>query len=274
MVFGNGVTYTMVKNQIVLKNNKPDKEAENVPIINESGIDQQPISGVITDEMEVPLAGANVVEKGTTNGVTADFDGNFSLELTSDNAVLVVSYIGFATKEIPVNGETNFTIKLVESAAGLDEVVVVGFGTQKKVNVIGSVSQVSSKDIENRPVTQVSQAITGQMPGVTVVQRSGRPGQSGGNISVRGVGSFGATPDALVLIDGIAGSMNDINPDDIKSISVLKDASSAAIYGARSANGVILITTKTGSENKFSINYNSYVGFNSATELPDFVNSW
>ncbi|WP_289064062.1 TonB-dependent receptor [uncultured Zobellia sp.] len=274
VLFGEDVTYTLVKNQIVLKNKKPLKNENTLLLSDRIKEEQQTITGVITDETGVPLAGANVVEKGTTNGVTTDFDGNFSLELSSDDAILVVSYIGFATKEIPVNGQTSLTVQLVESAAGLDEVVVVGFGTQKKVNVIGSVSQVSSKDIENRPVTQVSQAITGQMPGVTVVQRSGRPGQSGGNISVRGVGSFGATPDALVLIDGIAGSMNDINPDDIKSISVLKDASSAAIYGARSANGVILITTKNGSENKFSINYNSYVGFNAATELPEFVNSW
>ncbi|WP_446051379.1 SusC/RagA family TonB-linked outer membrane protein [Zobellia laminariae] len=274
MVFGNSVTYTLLKNQIVLKNDPSYRVPIESTGIDNLEEDQQSITGVITDEMGVPLAGANVVEKGTTNGVTADFDGNFSLEPSSDDAILVVSYIGFATKEIPVAGQTTLNIKLVESAAGLDEVVVVGFGTQKKVNVIGSVSQVSSKDIENRPVTQVSQAITGQMPGVTVVQRSGRPGQSGGSISVRGVGSFGATPDALVLIDGIAGSMNDINPDDIKSISVLKDASSAAIYGARSANGVILITTKNGADNKFSVNYNSYVGFNAATELPEFVNSW
>ncbi|WKX75652.1 carboxypeptidase-like regulatory domain-containing protein [Zobellia laminariae] len=175
MVFGNSVTYTLLKNQIVLKNDPSYKVPIESTGIDNLEEDQQSITGVITDEMGVPLAGANVVEKGTTNGVTADFDGNFSLEPSSDDAILVVSYIGFATKEIPVAGQTTLNIKLVESAAGLDEVVVVGFGTQKKVNVIGSVSQVSSKDIENRPVTQVSQAITGQMPGVTVVQRSGRP---------------------------------------------------------------------------------------------------
>lgn len=272
-----GVSYTMVKNQIVLKNNginPPSDQTLNTVAAEATEELQRSVEGTVTDEMGIPLAGANIVEKGTTNGVTADFDGNFSIELTNTDAILMVSYIGYATKEVPTNGQTTLNIVLVESAAGLDEVVVVGFGTQKKVNVIGSVSQVSSEDIENRPVTQVSQAITGQMPGVTVIQRSGRPGQSSGAISVRGVGSFGATPDALVLIDGIAGSMNDINPDDIKSISVLKDASSAAIYGARSANGVILITTKTGSESKFSINYNSYVGFNGATELPEFANSW
>lgn len=273
LLFNDDVSYSLLKNQIVLKP-KILSDTPKDKIDNQVRIDQNAITGIVTDADGLPLAGANVVEKGTTNGVTTDFDGNFNIQLDSDNAVLVVSYIGFATKEVPTEGNSSINIVLEESAAGLDEVVVVGFGTQKKINVIGSVSQVSNEDIENRPVTQVSQAITGQMPGVTVIQRSGRPGQSGGNISVRGVGSFGATPDALVLIDGIAGSMNDINTDDIKSISVLKDASSAAIYGARSANGVILITTKNGSDGKFSVNYNSYVGFNKATELPDFVDSW
>jgi len=235
---------------------------------------QMQVTGTVADNTGTPLPGANIVEKGTMNGVTADFDGNFSIEVADVNASLVVSYIGFSTIEVPIDGQTSLSITLEESAAGLDEVVVVGYGTQKKVNVIGSISQVSSKDLENRPVTQASQAITGQMPGVTVIQRSGRPGQSGGDISVRGVGSFGATPNALVLIDGIAGTMNDISPDDIESISVLKDASSAAIYGARSANGVILITTKSGSNKKFSVSYNSYIGVNEATELPEFANSW
>ncbi len=235
---------------------------------------QDSVSGTVTDQSGMPLAGANIVEKGTVNGVTADFDGNFSIEIADENAILVVSYIGFGEKEVAVNGQDTVDVQLEEAAQGLDEVVVVGYGTQKRVNVIGSISQVSADKIENRPVTQASQAITGQMPGVTVIQRSGRPGESSGNISVRGVGSFGATPDALVLIDGIPGTLNDINMDDIESISVLKDASSAAIYGARSANGVILITTKSGKDGKFSINYNTYVGFNQATELPEFVDSW
>lgn len=235
---------------------------------------QHTVTGTVTDSKAVPLPGANILEKGTTHGVQTDFDGNFSIEIADENGVLVISYIGFGEKEVQVNGQTAINVELEETAQGLDEVVVVGYGTQKKVNVIGSISQVSAEKIENRPVTQVSQAITGQMPGVTVVQRSGRPGESSGNISVRGVGSFGATPDALVLIDGIPGTLNDINTDDIETISVLKDASSAAIYGARSANGVILITTKSGKDGKFSINYNTYVGFNQATELPEFVDSW
>ncbi len=273
---GTNIGYKVLDKQIALKpiEGKDQKTDQGSGLEKNNETQQPTISGTVLDETGMSLPGASVVEKGTTNGTQTDFDGNFTLELTSSEAVLVVSYIGFSTKEIPISGQTTLSITLEESAAGLDEVVVVGYGTQKKVNVIGSISQVSSKDIENRPVTQASQAITGQMPGVTVIQRTGRPGQSGGDIRVRGVGSFGATPNALVLIDGIAGTLNDINPDDIASISVLKDASSAAIYGARSANGVILITTKSGSNKKFSISYNSYIGVNEATELPDFVNSW
>src|SRR5690606_26823802 len=156
----------------------------------------------------------------------------------------------------------------------LDEVVVVGYGQQRKTNVVGSVSQIGSEEIENRPVTQATHAITGQMPGVTVQVASGRPGNNPGEIRIRGVGSFGATPDALVLVDGIPGTLADINPEDIQSISVLKDASSAAIYGARSANGVILVTTKSGSGTKLRLSYNGYLGFNQATQLPDFADSW
>ncbi|WP_236977309.1 SusC/RagA family TonB-linked outer membrane protein [Membranihabitans maritimus] len=232
------------------------------------------INGTVTDQQGTPLIGVNVQVKGTNKGTATDFDGKYSLEDVNENATLVFSYIGYQTVEVPVDGRGEVSVELVSDSELLDEVVVVGYGTQKKVNVIGSVSQISTEKIENRPVTQLSQAITGQMPGVTVIQRSGRPGNSGGEIRVRGVGSFGATPNALVLIDGIPGSLNELNPDNIQSISVLKDASSAAIYGARSANGVILVTTKDGTANKLTVGYNGYLGFNQATELPDFVDSW
>lgn len=232
------------------------------------------VSGTVTDNEGNPLIGVNIQIKGTQLGTSTDFDGRYSLGNVEEDAVLVVSYIGYQTQEIFVNGQQSINITLLSDSELLDEVVVVGYGTQRKVNVIGSVSQISSDQLENRPVAQLSHAITGQMPGVTVIQRSGRPGESGGEIRVRGVGSFGATPNALVLVDGIPGSLDQLNPDNIQSISVLKDASSAAIYGARSANGVILVTTKNGSDNKLSVSYNGYVGFNEATELPDMVNSW
>ncbi|MEJ7769621.1 MAG: TonB-dependent receptor, partial [Chitinophagaceae bacterium] len=156
----------------------------------------------------------------------------------------------------------------------MQQVVVIGYGTQKRENIIGSVAQVSAEQLQNRPVTQLTNALSGQMAGVTVIQRSGQPGASAGVINVRGVGSFGASSGALVIVDGIPGSMNDIDPNDVESISVLKDASSAAIYGARAANGVILVTTKSGKSGKVKITLNSYAGFQKPTAFPEFANSW
>ena len=173
-----------------------------------------------------------------------------------------------------------------ESAIGLDEVVVIGYGTEKKVNVIGSISQVSNEKLENRSVTNLSNALAGQMPGVTVIQRSGKPGDSRGLISIRGRGSLGTNwdpknnvqigtnSDPLILVDGIPGSLDEISMTDVESISVLKDAASSAIYGSRSANGVILVTTKKGILNTTKINYSSYVGIQKPTEFPDLLNSW
>ena len=269
----NGLAYEVSDNFIVLKKSEtksspPATERNAVRSVDIS------VSGKITDEKNSPLPGVSVVLKGTQRGTTTNTQGEYTLNVPNQSAVLVFSFVGYKRQEITVGTQSNLNVSLIPDNTALDEVVVVGYGTQKKVNVIGSVSQITSENIENRPVTQVSNAITGQMPGVTVTQSTGRPGVSGGQIRVRGVGSFGATPDALILIDGIPGSMNDVNPNDIKTISVLKDASSAAIYGARSANGVVLITTKLGASDKLSVSYDGYTGFNSPTKLPDLVNSW
>ena len=233
-----------------------------------------PVRGRVTDEKGEGLPGVSILVKGTQQGTVTDGTGAFVLNVPDENAVLVFSFVGYTTVERTVGRQTLLDVSLQVDQKALEEIVVVGYGEQKKVNVIGSVAQIGSEALENRPVTQLAHAITGQMPGVTVTVRSGRPGANPGTVRVRGVGSFGATPDALVLIDGIPGNMNDINPDDIQTISVLKDASAAAIYGARSANGVVLITTKTGTTGKVAISYSGYTGFNKATKLPDFVNSW
>lgn len=233
------------------------------------------IWGVVSDAFG-PIAGANVVVKGTTNGTITDMDGRFSLDAPK-GAKLQISYIGYITKELTVDTKTDYVIELVEDSQALEEVVVVGYGTEKKVNVIGSIAQIGSEKLENRSTPQLSNVLTGQMAGVTVIQRSGRPGNSGGEIRVRGVGSFGGESnksDALVLIDGIPGKLNDVSSEDVESISVLKDASTAAIYGSRAANGVILVTTKTGKDGKVSVGYNGYVGFNTPTALPEFVDTW
>ena len=206
------------------------------------------VKGTILDESGETVIGASVMIKGTTQGTITDFDGKFSLKV-QDNATLVVSYIGYATQEIPTQGKTNIEVRLVQDTEMLDEVVVVGYGVQKKVNLTGSVATVGAEKIANRPLTTLEQALAGAAPGVSVTQGSGAPGAEGISIRVRGTGSFNSsTP--LIIVDGVQADMDPLNTDDIESISILKDASSAAIYGARAANGVILVTTKKGKNNE------------------------
>lgn len=235
---GTAVTYEINDRQILLK---AADEKENSFL--QTG-NSKKISGIVTDgTSQEPIIGANVLVIGSTNGVITDLEGRFTLDVPQ-GAKLKISYLGYVTKELVVGDATNYVIQLFEDSKALDEVVVVGYGTQKKVNVIGSIAMVDAEKLENRATSSVVSALTGQMPGVTITQPGGRPGENTGTIRVRGVGSFGATPDALILIDGIPGNMTDINPNDIESISVLKDAATAAIYGARAANGVVLVTTK------------------------------
>ncbi|WP_055395238.1 TonB-dependent receptor [Flagellimonas eckloniae] len=231
---------------------------------------QTALNGTVTDQNGQPLPGANVVEKGTTNGTQTDFDGNYTLELSTENPILVISYIGFLPKEIAVNGQATIDIILQEDAAKLDEVVVVGYGSQKKANLTGAVVSVKGDDINKRPITQGSQALQGVASGVYINTNSGEPGNDNATINVRGVGTLNNS-DPLVLIDGIEGPLNSINSNDIETINVLKDAASAAIYGTRAANGVILITTKRGKTGKPSVSFNSYYGITSPTVLANTV---
>ena len=240
-----------------------------------AGLFQNPaIRGTVTDDDDIPVPGVSVIIKGSNIGTVTNADGNYNIQVPGPDAVLVFSSIGFVRQEVRVGTQAEINVVLPTDVTALEEVVVVGYGTQKKGSVIGSVSQIESEDLAGRSVSQLSQSLTGQMPGVTVIQRSGRPGSGVGDISVRGVGSFGADAGALVLIDGIPGDLNNVNPQDVESISVLKDASSAAIYGARAANGVILVTTKLGAKEKVTVNYNGYVATQRATELPELVQSW
>lgn len=255
-----GLTYVVSGNKIIVTSSQQQNKAEK-------------IAGKVVDVNGEPVIGATVMEKGTTNGTITDVDGNFTLDVASD-AKLEVSYIGYKNQVMnAVFGET-MNIILKEDTKVLDEVVVVGYGTQKKANVIGSITMVESKDLENRATSSVVSSLIGQMPGVTIITAGGRPGVNTGTLRVRGVGSFGASPEALVLIDGIPGNITDVNSNDIESISVLKDAATAAIYGARAANGVVLVTTKMGKESKMQVAYNGYIGFNTPTALPEFVDSW
>lgn len=232
------------------------------------------VTGKVVDSTGAPIIGANVVQNGAKgNGTITDVNGEFSLTVPSKSN-LQVSFIGYATQTVTVNGKSKITVTLLDDEELLSEVVVVGYGVEKKVNVVGSISQVSAKKLENRSTPSATNAITGMMPGVTVRQTSGSPGEDSGEIRVRGVGSFGATPSALVLIDGIPGDLSTIHMDDIEQISVLKDASTAAIYGSRAANGVILVTTKSGKDGNAKVSYNGYAGFSNPTALPQFTDTW
>ena len=230
------------------------------------------IKGVVEDALG-PIAGANVVEKGTTNGTITDMDGNFTLEVAS-NAILVVSYIGYQNQEVPVNGKKDFKISLKEDSQALEEVVVVGYGTQKKVNLTGSVSSVDFEEQAlSRPITNVSNALAGISAGVQVMQNSGQPGSDGSTIRIRGIGTLN-NQEPLVLIDGVEGSMDLVNPQDIENISVLKDAAASSIYGSRAANGVILITTKKGKAGKLSVAYTGRVSYAQPTNLIDQITDY
>lgn len=233
---------------------------------------QNIISGTITDLDGFPLPGANIVEKGTTNGTQSDFDGKYSLKLVNANTTLVISYLGYISQEIIVAGQTSIDVVLKEASSILEEVVVVGYGTQKKANISGSISTVELNNVENRPVTHLSQALAGAVSGVSTFQSSGEPGNDDIRILIRGVNTINNT-NPLVIVDGAPGSMSNVSSNDVASISVLKDAASSAIYGSRAANGVILITTKKGKSGKVSASYNSFYGISQATRLPEFVSN-
>lgn len=231
----------------------------------------QKITGVVTSASDgVPLIGVNVIIKGTQTGTTTDFDGKFTLNNVPSNGYLVVSYLGFKTVEIAVDNKSSLSISMEEDASQLSEVVIVGYGTQKKENLTGSISTVKLENERNRPIASASQALAGQAAGVTVLQNSGNPGGDGATIRIRGIGTLGNSA-PLVLIDGIRGNLNNVNVSDIETITVLKDAASAAIYGARAANGVILVTTKTGKKGKLTVNYDGYTGIQKPTRLTEYV---
>ena len=231
------------------------------------------ISGTVVDAItNEPLIGVSIQEKGTTNGIITDLDGNFSIKTTTTDAVLIFSYIGYQTLEKKAK-EVKGIIGMTEDNAMLQEVVVVGYGTQKRVNLSGAVSAIEGDKIAAKPTTDVLSALQGEVPGLQVLRSSGEPGSETSGMRIRGFSSANSTS-TLVLIDGVEGDMTLLNPNDIASVSVLKDAAACAIYGARAAAGVVLVTTKNGSEGKTRINYNGYVGFNLPGIMPERVTAW
>lgn len=229
-------------------------------------------TGTVVDQHNKPLAAVSVKEKGTNRSTSTNSEGQFSLEVSDANAILVFSYVSFLSQEVPFQ-EAPLRVSLQEDLAQLEEVVVVGYGTQKRINLTGSVATISGEQLANRPVVNATQSLQGTMPGLNVsVNGNTKPGQSF-KLNVRGTGNLSGSDQPYVLVDGMEMSLADVNPADIENISVLKDASASAIYGSRAAYGVILVTTKKGSAGRKQINFSSNTGFTSPVNLPDMVNS-
>lgn len=260
---GKGVTYTQSGNQILLKKQQPKNAAQTIKV--------GPTSGTVVDRSGTPLIGATVMVQGTTNGTVTDIDGKFSLNAPEGSTIDVIS-IGYKTVSVAAAPGGNLNIILEDDAMLLEEVVIVGYGTTKKVNLTGAVDQVTSEAFENRPVANASQMLMGAVPNLNISLADGKPNRSA-SYNVRGTTSIGAGGSALVLIDGIEGDPAMLNPNDIESVTVLKDAASSAIYGSRAPYGVVLITTKDPSktQTKFTINYTGNVAFQQPVSVPDVI---
>lgn len=232
------------------------------------------VKGIIIDgETKEEMYGVTIKQKGTGNGTISDIQGEFILELIGGNSLLEVSFIGYETIEINVPPTGNVNIEMQQATLELDQVVVIGYGTQKKINLTGAVETVTGKTLASKPVINASMALQGIAPGVTVTQNSGRPGADGGTIRIRGIGTL-SNSNPLILVDGRQSSLDGLDANDIESISVLKDAASAAIYGSRAANGVILVTTKRGVKGKVKVSYNGYIGKQNFTDQPEYVDGY
>ncbi|RAV28176.1 TonB-dependent receptor [Sinomicrobium soli] len=268
------LTYELDGRQVIVRK-KPGKIPE--PGTSETNISAgeqgMEISGTVTDSQGTPLPGANVLEKGTAHGTQTDFDGNYTLTVSGKDAVLEVSYLGFVNQEVPVDGRTEVQVALREDVSALEEVVVVGYGTQKKSDLTGAVSSLSSEDLTSGgSVSNVAQAIQGRASGVVVTQNSKAPGGSM-SIRIRGANSVSSTNEPLYVVDGFPTDNGvNINPDDIASMEILKDASATAIYGSRGANGVVMITTKRGKEGISNITVNAYTSIQHITNPFDMLN--
>ncbi|MBN1987696.1 MAG: carboxypeptidase-like regulatory domain-containing protein, partial [Prolixibacteraceae bacterium] len=260
--------YKVIDRQVIVFPAEGKTESKSVA---PADAEQKSVSGKVVDENGAPLPGVTVVVQGTTVGVVTDIDGNYNLTVPADARVLSFSFVGMKTQQVTIGNQTTINITLEAETIGLDEVIAVGYASQKKANIVGSVTSVTGEQIEAIPAADVTNTLSGRMTGVTGIQTTGEPGQSETTLRVRGrttLGDDDANTNPLVVVDGVPGrSLGDIDPVDIESISVLKDAS-AAIYGATAANGVILVTTKKGQAGKPRMNYQFYQGFMTPTILP------
>lgn len=232
------------------------------------------VTGVIADDQGAPLVGATVQVKGTDIGTVTDVEGKFSLQVPDLNAVLVVSYTGFEMQEIALAGRNSIQVILTINTKSLEELVVVGYGVQKKINTTGAISTISTKELVQSPVANISNSLVGRLPGLFATQSGGEPGNDASKIRIRGIGTFSGNTDPLVLVDGIeVSNYNNIDPNEIESVTILKDASSTAVYGIRGANGVLIITTKRGKTGAPKVSYTANQGFNSFTGVRETMNA-
>lgn len=266
------LTYKLIKDKILVTRassnevNIPEPVDPIKPMLSINEIEYAAtISGTVTDQSGEPLIGVNIQVKGTTTGTVTDFDGQYTLDNVSDDAILVFSYIGYQTQEVAVAGKTTIDVVLTADAQLLDEVIVVGYGTVKKSDLTGSVTRISAEKFENQPVTQISEMLTGTIAGFNSNQSTSAAG--GASMEIRGRNSLNASTTPMIVLDGVIynGSINDINPNDVATIDILKDASSAAVFGARAASGVVIITTKRGSTGKPRINFSTKWGATAVT---------
>ena len=238
---------------------------------------QHKVTGVVLDNEGEPAVGASIVEKGNArNGVIADIEGNFALTVSKSSATLVVSYVGFEPQEVQVGGRNKVTVTLHSSAVGLDDVVIVGFATQKKINATGAVKTIGDEMMKDRPTVNAVQSLQGAIAGLNITNDAGGAPGTAMNINIRGVGNLGdgSNSSPLVLIDGMEGDLSTLNPADIENVSVLKDAAAAAVYGSRAPFGVILVTTKSGSAGKSAVpevQYSGNVRINQPVNIPNPV---
>jgi len=253
------------------------KNDANITVVESTvAADQQRVTGKITDSKGEPIPGATIVEKGTSNGVVSDIDGNFSLALQGNAPVLVVSFVGMVSQEITVGNQSQFNVSMKADYIGIEEVVAVGYGTMKKSDLTGSVSSVTPEKLVDRPVVNVGQALQNKVAGVQVIRQAA--GDPGGRpqIRIRGTNSINTSADPLFVVDGIVGVINalqNLNPSDIATMDILKDASATAIYGTRGANGVIIITTKRGAAGEVRVNYDGSASLGVKTRRNDAVNA-
>lgn len=261
------ISYEISDRYIILKS----KEGENIRERFFAQQQQGSVSGKVTDQSGLSLPGVTVVVKGTTTGTVTNADGNFTLVIPDGAETLQFSFVGMRTQELPIDGRTTFTVVMEEETIGMDEVVVVGYGTQKRINLTGAVSHLSGEELLDRPVTNITQALQGTIPNLNIITGTGQPGTSG-SLNIRGNTSITGAGSPLVLIDGIPGEIDRVSINDVESITVLKDASASAIYGARAPFGVILITTKTAKEGEVSVTYNNNFGWTTHSTNTEFLN--